>query len=78
MATHAQVVVAAPHRHAPHPIGSLGVGRLGVMVCHGEGGGVPVHRLEHPVRVVPLLDVNLVLKEAVVAEEASWRVGVSR
>ena len=76
MATHAQVVVAAPHGHVPRPTGSLGVGRLGVVFGHGEGGGVPVHRLEHPVRVVPLLDVNFVLKEAVVTEEAGWRVGV--
>ena len=64
---HAEVVVAAPHRHV-----SLGMKRFWVVVSHGEWGGTSVHCFKNPVRVIHLLAVNLLLKELVILEGDSW------
>ena len=63
VSTHAQVVVAAPHRHVP-----LVLQGGGVVVGHGERLGQPVDRLEHTVGVVALLLLDLLLKELIVLE----------
>ena len=58
---HAQVVVAAPHRDL------LGV--LGKLLSVRESLGLPVHLLEHTVRVVHLLLLNLPMEETLVVED---------
>lgn len=63
MSTHAQVVIAAPHRHL-----SLVSQRRGEVVGHGEHLGQAVHRLKHAVRVVAFFLLYLLLEEVVVLE----------
>lgn len=60
---HAQVVVAAPHRHLP-----LVLQRAREVVSHGELTGQAVHRLKHAIGVVTLLLLYLLLKKVVVVE----------
>ena len=63
VSAHAQVVVAAPDGHV-----TFGRQRFRVIVRHGEGGGPPVHRFKHAVRVVVLFGFDLLLKELIVVE----------
>lgn len=63
VATHPQVIVAAPHRHI-----SLVAQRLRVIISHGELARTTVHRFKHTVRVVTLLLFNLLLEELVITE----------
>lgn len=60
---HAEIVVAAPHRHVP-----LRMERLRVVVCHGEREGAPVHGLKNPVCMICLLAFNLLFKKLVILE----------
>lgn len=63
MATHAEVIVAAPDRNVP-----FGAQRLGIIICHWELCSAPVHGLEHAVGVVVLLLLDFLLKELVIAK----------
>lgn len=63
MSTHAQVVVAAPHRHLP-----LFCQRACEVVRHGELAGQAIDRLKHAVGVVTFLLFYLLLKKVIVME----------
>lgn len=66
--THAQVIIAAPHRHL-----FLGDQGIRVVICHGKDLRLSVHRFEHSVGMIFLLFIYLFLKELVILEGGySW------
>ena len=67
VSTHAQIVVAAPHRHLP-----LISQRACEVVGHGELVGQTIHCLKHTVCVVTLLLFYLLLEKAIILEAGHY------